>query len=212
MARLTDLTGKQFGRLTVVSQAPHDVKLRRVRWHCVCSCGCSTIVFGLSLRSGHTKSCGCLKRDNAPAYIHGRTGTTEHKIWLGMLARCENPNVKIFSLYGGQGISVCERWHSFEHFLADMGPRPSPDHSLDRIDPHRNYEPSNVRWASPLQQANNKRNTRWVTYRGKVLSLCDAVRAGGSVIHYQAAANRIAHGWTVEEAVETPSSRIRKAA
>lgn len=129
----------------------------------------------------------------------------EHAIWRGILKRCSNPNVISFPNYGGRGIAVCERWRSFENFLADMGPRPTPSHSVERLDVERDYEPGNCVWGTVLEQANNKRNTRKVVYRGKEMALCNAVRAAGDVIHREAAWVRIREcGWSVEDALETP--------
>lgn len=129
-----------------------------------------------------------------------------------MISRCENPNVKAYPSYGGRGVKVCDRWrhgegtkHGVECFIEDMGLRPSPSHSLDRFpNVDGNYEPGNVRWEEKLAQANNKVRTRYVIYHGEKMSLCDAVRVAGSVIHREAAWVRIQHGWTVEKAVETP--------
>ena len=131
----------------------------------------------------------------------------EYGIWNGMLNRCRNPNVKCFPLYGGRGIKVCEEWKKFENFYRDMGSRPSPKHSLDRIDGNGNYEPGNVRWATTIEQANNRRHTRFVIYRGKRMALNNAVRLAGSVIHYESAWIRITSGWSVEHAIETPRTK-----
>lgn len=137
-------------------------------------------------------------------FTHGKSKTPEHKIWLGMLSRCRNPNVKCYADYGGRGVVVCEAWADFSAFLADVGERPSPTHSLERIKTDGDYEPGNVRWATPLEQANNKRNTRYVEYRGRRMALNDAVRAAGSIIHREAAWIRIKTGWSVDRALETP--------
>lgn len=139
-------------------------------------------------------------------------GTIEYRIWAGVIARCYNPNRPAFSTYGAVGISVCDRWRKgdavlsgFELFLADMGPCPSETHSIDRWpDMAGNYEPGNCRWATKLEQANNRRNTRRIVYRGVEMALTDAVRLAGSVIHSETAWIRIKTGWTPEKAVETP--------
>lgn len=207
-----DLTGQRFTRLLVVTRAPKSATVY-VRWHCVCDCGRKSIVNSQDLRTGHTKSCGCLRDEKitARATTHGMSKTTIYAIYRGVLNRCYNSHVKAYKDYGGRGITVCDRWISgegdiigFECFVADMGPRPSAKHSVERENPNGNYEPENCHWALPIEQGNNKRNTRWVVYRGQEMALCDAVRAAGSVIHYEAAAIRIKIGWTVERAVETP--------
>lgn len=209
---LIDLTGRKFGRLTVIARG---INWRRVvRWRCLCSCGVETLVASQSLRVGKTWSCGCGRRDQAVRRLqtHGQSSTPEFAIWCGIKARCENPNVRAFPHYGGRGISVCSRWRigengktGFECFLEDMGRRPSKAHSIDRYpDCNGNYGPENCRWATKHQQVNNRRNTRTVKYRGLVMPLTDAVRLAGSVIHREAAWGRIKTGWSVAKAIETP--------
>lgn len=202
MSRLIDLSNRRFGKLLVLCQSGrHESPGGHIfpMWECLCDCGKRTTVIGASLRAGHTKSCGCGR------FKGRKPRLPEYSIWAGMLNRCRNPNVKAFPLYGGRGIKVCEEWLNFKRFYQDMGPRPSPEHSIERKDVDGNYEPNNCVWATFVEQANNRRMTRWVVYRGRRLSLCDAVREAGSVIHYEAAAIRIFRsGWTVERAVETP--------
>lgn len=148
----------------------------------------------------------------------GKHDIPEYSVWFNMLSRCDNPNRKSFKNYGGRGIDVCARWIDFDKFYEDMGPRPSPSHCLERIDNDGNYDPGNCRWVTRLEQVNNRRVTRRVTYQGEEMALCDAVRAAGSVVHYEAAWIRISRcGWTVEDAVSTPrlfvspNSRERRA-
>ena len=136
---------------------------------------------------------------------HGMYGTREYQAWRDMLNRCRRARTKEYPWYGGRGISVCDRWLRFENFLADVGHKPSPEHELDRIDNDGHYEPGNVRWTTRAVQINNRRNTRFVVYRGDRLPLTEAVRRGGDVIHYESAAIRIFRcGWPVDLAVETP--------
>lgn len=146
------LENTRFGRLVALTK----VKVNdRVKWNCICDCGNFKIVSGCKLKSGNTKSCGCLQRESR--ITHGRSSTKLYKSWSVMINRCINPNCPSYPDYGGRGITVCDRWkYSFENFLEDMGERPE-GMSLDRKDNDGNYEPSNCRWATGTQQEFNKR-------------------------------------------------------
>ena len=102
--------------------------------------------------------------------------SSEYTSWAGMRGRCNNPKVKCYPYYGGRGITVCDRWSSFENFLEDMGSKPTPHHTLDRINSDGIYEPSNCRWATRYEQRINQRPNRCVTYRGAQMTLMDAIR------------------------------------
>lgn len=158
--KVIDLTGNHYGRLTVIERGPNAGK--ETRWVCECECGTRTLVYGLSLKSGATRSCGCLvvESNRARSVTHGMFGTPEWQTWSSMKARCQTPSNRSFKNYGGRGITVCERWQeSFDNFIADMGCRPSPDHQLDRIDNDGPYSPDNCRWATAKINMRNRRNT-----------------------------------------------------
>lgn len=201
--------GDRYGGLVVVATAEAN-RHGHARFVCRCDCGVVVTVTANAIRRGHTLSCGCRRREAAKKRAtHGMSSSREFAIWAGMIARCRNPHMTSYADYGGRGVSVCDRWLSFAAFFEDMGPRPGPKHSVDRINPDGNYEPQNCRWATPLEQATNRRRTRRVLYRGKFIALTEAVRMAGNVIHPQAAWRRItASGWDVAQALETPSSAL----
>ncbi len=208
--RFQDLTGKPFGRLTVLSFAgwiDGDYQ-----WNCLCECKAIVTVRGEQLRSRRTKSCGCLKKEAAAKNGHDnrRHGQSRHGerspewiAWSAMHQRCENERCRSYPDYGGRGIRICERWSIFENFLADIGPRPSSRHSLDRFpDNDGNYEPGNCRWATTKQQSRNKRVSRLLTHNGQTKCLADWADALGFTQSLLAA--RFRYGWSVERAFSTP--------
>ena len=163
MPPLKDLSGMRFGRLLVICQAESrnnsNQRNKCTRWNCVCDCGAQRTVFGSSLRGGLTTSCGCYHREVVAPMIlrtHGGSYTGEYSSWKHMRRRCDSPKEHGFKTHGGRGIKVCARWiDSFVNFLEDMGPKPTPKHSIDRIDNDGHYEPSNCRWATAKQQQEN---------------------------------------------------------
>lgn len=201
--RVIDLTGKAFGKLRVISYAGagrSNVSL----WHCRCECGEAKIITGHALRrsSKPSRSCGCMSR--AAARIHGMWQSPEFRVWSTMKDRCYRKESKGYECYGGRGIAVCQRWlSSFEAFFADMGARPTPQHSLDRINVDGNYESSNCRWATSFEQARNRRTNHFIEFRGERLCITDwCFRTG---LAYNTLYNRIANfGWSVERAITTP--------
>lgn len=160
-SRITNILGQKFGRLTVFSYAGLN-KYGRACWSCRCDCGNEIIAIGKDLRRNCIKSCGCLQAESRhKSTSHKMSHTPEHNAWLAMKQRCYNSNNPKYKNWGGRGIRMCQRWlDSFEAFFADMGFRPSPKHSLDRIDTNGNYEPSNCRWATEKEQNENRRNSK----------------------------------------------------
>lgn len=158
---VVNLAGQTFGRLTVIQRVANLPGNKQARWLCACVCGKRCGVGGAELRRGHTRSCGCVQRE--AHLIHGHAArpgvTAEYRAWRGMLTRCYNPRTRSFGNYGGRGIQVFDGWRrNFAAFLAAVGPKPSPNHSLDRWPNNDgNYEPGNVRWASRSEQNLNRR-------------------------------------------------------
>lgn len=196
-----DIAGQKFGRLTVVEKIGSK-KGEGVLWKCKCDCGGEVDVTGKKLRNGNTKSCGCIAKemliDRNKTQGHGMTNSPTWVTWMLMLQRCENPNHKSYGYYGGRGIKVCEQWHDFERFYADMGDRPE-GMTIERNDPDAGYEPGNCRWATSEEQGNNKRSSRFVTYDGRTQTIAQWAAEIG--ISRQALRHRLEAGWSVKEAL-----------
>lgn len=174
-------TGEKYGQLKIIDQLPRLHVSGRPRRIVLCKCDCGTerIAFVDNLRAGYTTSCGChrLARATASLVTHGMSDVPEYTVWQGMHQRCKPLSKRDDAKrYGGRGIVVCERWNDFAAFYADMGPRPSPHHSIDRRNTNGNYEKDNCRWATPDEQANNRRTSHLITYRGETLSIAQWAR------------------------------------
>lgn len=193
-AKIIDLTGQRFGRLVAMKYIGRENG--RTLWQCKCDCGNESITGYSNLLSGNTRSCGCMEEENRLSNmkkaIVERTKCVSnplefgvigehplHKIWSSMITRCYNPNRKSYKDYGGRGIKVCDRWkgdNGFENFIKDMGERPSPQHTLDRIDYNGDYTPENCRWATQKEQVNNQTKNVYLYIKGKRITakmLCE---------------------------------------
>jgi len=202
--RRLNLIGQRFGRWTVQSMAPK--RGRQVAWICHCDCGKTGIALTLDLRSGDSRSCGCLRRDilKTRSITHGLTHSAEYMAWCKIKERCSSPANKSYHSYGGRGITVCPEWeHNFQQFYADMGPRPSSQYSVDRINNDGPYAPGNCRWATRHQQMRNTTRNRWLTHPdGRRMIMADwikALKCSKKAILY-----RLNHGWTEDRALTTP--------
>lgn len=202
--RALELSGLRFGKLVVISRIENSSD-GRSRWLCQCDCGNSHMARGKLLKSGHTKSCGCMKFSGLDRHrtTHGhspRSGNSRtYRAWAKMLERCNNPNAKGYEYYGGRGIGVSPRWEKFENFLADMGTCPDKL-ELDRIDNNEGYEPGNCRWADEQTQAENRLNVRWVIANGKTVTLKGASRELG--LNYPTLLRFVANGLSAQQAVD----------
>lgn len=202
--------GERHHRLTAVAFV-RRAKRGNAIWKFQCDCGNTHDVVATCVRSGNTKSCGCLKREADAAKrrektTHGMCWTREYEVWCHIIQRCKNPNEQNYPNYGGRGITVCDRWReSFEEFYADMGPKPSPKHTIERINNAGNYEPENCRWATRKEQDRNKRSNRLVIIDGTTMTLFDAVEESG--LNYKTVLSRIVRGWSVERALGTAARK-----
>lgn len=186
MPAFIDLTGRIFGRLTVLGHTGRPRK--HIRWNCLCSCGTEIVVEVPNLKNGHVRSCGCLNIEEIKRRrtTHGATTndatTSTYTIWLGMKGRCSNPNSPLWKHYGGRGITVCGRWMIFENFLADMGERPD-GLSIERTDNNAGYSPENCVWADRASQSVNKRTTKFVMMQTGLMPFAVACEKYG--VRYQ---------------------------
>lgn len=199
-----NMLGFKVGELEVIA---FSHILGTAHWLCSCSCGNEKIISGASLRSKKpTVSCGCLLLSGKPNSSHGMSSTPTYETYRAMRKRCESPNDKEFKNYGGRGISIAEEWLTFDGFFADMGVRPE-GMTLDRIDTNGHYCKTNCRWATPKEQAMNRRNSYNLTYNGitKHISEWSSI----SDINIPTIKRRLEYGWDVGKAIFTENKRKR---
>lgn len=206
--KIKDMTGQKFGRLTVIEYSYSD-KYGNARWLCKCDCGNETIAIGKGLRCGDTKSCGCkrIERAKTLSTTHGLRKTRLYTIWAQMKSRCLNPNSNNYDRYGERGIKVCEEW--LNNFVAfhDWAIENGYDDELtiDRIDNNGDYEPTNCRWATIEEQANNKRSSCLIEYKGERKTI--AQWANLLNINEKMLRRRMDRGWDVERALTEKSNK-----
>lgn len=228
-----DIIGKRFGRLTVIEYS--HTENNRTYWKCRCDCGNIVIRRRKELSAGNTKSCGCLNRERAAEhmrevgkkywkngliearkaenhgnYVHGQRNTRLYTIWIGMKQRCFNPNSRAYKYYGNRGIVVCDEWKdNFQAFYDwAMNNGYADNLSIDRKDVNGNYEPSNCRWATEIEQQNNKSDNHIIEYKGASKTMWQW--AGEKGISYYALCSRLKKGWSIEKALETPVRKRNK--
>lgn len=198
---IPDLTDETFGLLTAVAYAGTSAT-HRTLWDCVCECGEKVTVRAERLRSGYTKSCGCLSKRRMATLnrTHGQSKTPLYRVWRGMIQRCEDAKHPSFPDYGGRGITICAKWrNSFEAFARDMAPGYRAGLSIDRIDNSLGYFPGNCRWATPTQQNRNRRFNRLITFRGETRCLTEWAELIG--VKPTTLSQRLNRGWPLERAL-----------
>lgn len=203
-----DISGNRYGMLTAIKF--YSIIGRRTFWECLCDCGNIHRCDMCNLKNGSTQSCGCLRdkllQENhlthGEASVHSKT--KEYKTWVEIKTRCYNSKSKAYQYYGGRGISMCDRWrNSYENFLNDMGRAPSKSHSIDRIEVDKDYEPSNCKWATRIEQMNNTSRTMRVKYNGQIKPFSDWCRELG--LNSDRVYQRIHKlKWSADEAFNTP--------
>lgn len=204
MGKIKDISGKRFGRLLAIEVVGKD-KHRNSVWRCMCDCGNETFVACGSLTAGNIRSCGCLKIEmtkKANTRHGAKTGGAEmpeYRSYRAAKERCRSKNNHAYQNYGGRGIEF--RFGSFDEFLAEIGPKPSPKHTLDRIDNDGHYEPGNVRWATRVEQNNNKCNNKLIEFQGKTKTLAQWCRKLN--LDYNKVKRRLYRGWPVDRALLT---------
>lgn len=210
MGKFEDLTGKKFGRLTVIKRVENHVQpsgKQYLQWLCKCDCGNETVVRGANLKRGHTQSCGCLIKETNST--HGLKKTRLYVVWRDIKLRCFNPNANNFKDYGAKGIVMCDEWRNdfkaFYDWAMENGYNPNAKRgecTIDRIDNNKGYFPENCRWVDNLVQQNNKKNNVFISYNNETHSVAEWSRILD--ISRYALYARLKKGWSVEKTLTTP--------
>lgn len=210
--RLLDITDQRFGRLVALRLAKRRNK--RTRWMCLCDCGKKRAVLGVLLRSGATKSCGCIAREvivarNQKSATHGLSGHAGYSVHTTMLQRCHNPKARSYCDYGARGIAVCKKWKdSFAAFWKDMGPSYRPGLTLERKNGNRGYCKSNCCWVTRTKQARNRKSNVWVPTPAGLVCLVEAATKAG--LSPETVRCRMHRGWSSERLLEPVTKREAK--
>lgn len=194
---------KQYNQLTFLSECGSNARGQKL-WRVLCSCGKECIKLGTAVRTGSTKSCGCLAVSGNSGKKHNKRYTRVYTIWCNMKARCLNANHPAYHNYGGRGISIASQWLKFDAFFNDVGHPPDNSHTLDRIDNNKGYEPGNVRWVQRAVQARNTRQNIWVTIDGNTKCLhdwCDEYKIAAASVY-----RRLSKGEDIVSAITRPKA------
>ena len=200
-----DLSKQKFGKLTVIRRISDKVKpsgQHVLMYECLCECGNIVNVRAEYLKTSHTKSCGCLRKEKSSHTTHGKTGTRIHDTWRSMKRRCYTKSHKEYERYGGRGITVCDEWKDkFECFYEWAMQNGYNDNlTIDRINVNGNYEPSNCRWITIKEQQNNRRNNHYITYNGETLTAIQFAKKYN--MNNSTLITRLNRGWSIEKIMD----------
>ena len=203
-----DLTGDKYGYLTVIKMSDTRTRAGRIQWECICECGKHVTIPAHKLRCGETKSCGCHHYDCNHRSKKAKNNPRLYNVYSGIKKRCNNPNNGGYPEYGGRGITLCHEWKTFDAFcdwaLANGYDENAAHHecTIDRIDNSKGYSPDNCRWVNMIEQANNKRNNKMLTFNGKTQTMAEWTRECG--FKNGVISQRLSRGWSVEKTLSTP--------
>lgn len=201
--------GTRFGFLVIVAESSVKYKGKFTQYECLCDCGDTCLRLATKLFSGRLISCGCKQgygngttRKHKIALKHGKSGTSIYLTWQGMISRCHNQNNKNYHQYGGRGILVCDSWHKFENFYADMGDKPTKELSLERIENNSGYNKDNVKWGTKSEQHRNKRDNHFLKLDDELLTLSEWSRKTG--LNAATISGRLRMGWDALKTLTEP--------